>query len=316
MAQLLLYPCYHIYFLAQTGVTMNAILKSNWQWLGAAVLTAVFCYGAAQAATGIANTKHNLSSGGTGELRSGKSSNDQICVFCHTPHGSDTTVAVPLWNRKLGNGSGYTTYDSLGTSTLDGKVLGTVGSISLACLSCHDGTQAMDSVINAPGSGGYDAAGARFGTWTAGATGGTGGFIGTAASPIPRLGVDLSDDHPIGIQYCGGGLTGSGATITGTCNDGDFIGNAAGTTSDGRSARVLGGTMNSTQVFWVELGGNTTRSKSDIQLYTRTFPTDGAGPSVECGSCHDPHVESTASNLNFMRVTTAGSQICLSCHVK
>jgi hypothetical protein len=30
-----------------------------------------------------------------------------------------------------------------------------------------------------------------------------------ACGPIPMLGTDLRDDHPIGIEYCGGGLTGA-----------------------------------------------------------------------------------------------------------
>ncbi|MBI4984568.1 MAG: cytochrome c3 family protein [Rhodocyclales bacterium] len=283
------------------------------RWLGAATVAAMMT-GAALAA-GISSTKHNLSSGGSGETRSGKSSTDQICVFCHTPHGSDTSAPVPLWNRKLDTSTSYTLFSSLGTSTLDGEVL-SVGSISLACLSCHDGTQAMDSVINAPGSGGYNSAGARFGTWTAGATGGTAGIIGTAGNPIPRLGTDLSDDHPIGIAYCGGGLTGTGSTASGTCADTDFIGTSATTTADGRAAQVKTAVMNSQQVFWVDVDANTGRGKGDIQLYTRDFAGAAGTPSVECGSCHDPHVESSASGLNFMRVATSGSQICLSCHVK
>ena len=40
-----------------------------------------------------------------------------------------------------------------------GKSYLSVGSVSLACLSCHDGAQAMDNLINAPGSGGYDVTG-------------------------------------------------------------------------------------------------------------------------------------------------------------
>ena len=103
-------------------------------------------------AAGITNTKHNLSTSGTGSnyLTVGT---DQICVFCHTPHGSNTAAAVPLWNKKIPTGATYTSYASLNTSSLDGEVLA-VGSVSMACLSCHDGTQAMDNMMNAPGAGG------------------------------------------------------------------------------------------------------------------------------------------------------------------
>jgi hypothetical protein len=266
------------------------------------------------AATGITNTKHNLTSTGAGPNK--QSTTDQICVFCHTPHGSDTSAPVPLWNKKLNAGGSYQTYDQLNTSTLNGAVL-TVGSVSLACLSCHDGTQAMDNIINAPGSGGYSVTGGGAGgigmTWNAGSK-----TLGPG--PIPMLGTDLRDDHPIGIEYCGGGLTGAGPAVSGNCKNGDFIGATATTTSDGRSALVKTASINSNQVFWVDVDGNTGRGKGDLQLYTRDFSSkegSSAGPSVECGSCHDPHVESKGTdNIMFMRVTTAGSRICLSCHVK
>lgn len=103
------------------------------------------------AATGIAATKHNLSSSGTGPNHT--TGTDQICVFCHTPHGSDTSAAVPLWNKNLPAGNSYTVYNSVSssaTSTIDGTIAANVGSVSLACLSCHDGTQAMDNALNRP----------------------------------------------------------------------------------------------------------------------------------------------------------------------
>lgn len=284
-------------------------------WVGAVALLAAFS-ASALAATGITNTKHNLSSTGPGNKFSGT---DQICVFCHTPHGSDTSAPAPLWNRTLASGAAYTTYDTLGTTWLDGKVL-EVGSISLACLSCHDGTQAMNSVINAPGSGTTNAAWTA-GSWTAGASGMGGGISGGMLTGVVALGQDLSDDHPIGIQYCGGGVNGDGtSSFTGsTCADGDFVGTGSTTTSDGRTAQLKTAQINNAQQFWVELGGNATRSKTDIPLYNRSFTGVGGSantPSVECGSCHDPHVEKIGNNVAFMRVDVAGSKICLSCHVK
>ncbi len=165
-------------------------------------------------------------------------------------------------------------------------------------------------MLNKPGTGGYNAAGSSLGgTWTGAAT--------MAGAPIPVLGTDLRNDHPIGIQYCGGGLTGAAGTVSGSCNDADFIGPSTRADSHFTSAVVKTKDINSSPVFWVETGTvNTTREKTDLSLYTRTF-TAGVGPSVECGSCHDPHVESKGTdNIMFMRVSTAGSAICLSCHVK
>lgn len=262
-------------------------------WLGAAAVAALF---SGSALAGISTTKHNLSSSGTGNKTS---ATDQICVFCHTPHASDTTTVVPLWNKTLPNSASYTVYSSdsmQGTSSM-------AGSASLVCLSCHDGSQAMDSTVNAPGQG-------------LGST----GYIGTTLqwsgtrqtdgkmnnTTVAMLGTDLRNDHPIGIPYCGGGrvATAVGATtLTGACNDDDF--NAMQTAQIG-----------SNQAYWIDVAGGTagTRQRTDVALYKR-----GAGvgaPYVECGSCHDPHVELAAPLVSFMRVTTAGSAICLACHNK
>src|SRR5690606_2319524 len=99
---------------------------------------------------GIFNTKHNLGSTGV-NAASNFSGTSEICVFCHTPHGADASVAVPIWNRHV-DPTGFTTYDQLGSTSLDAAIE-PIGSVSIACLSCHDGTQAMDSMINEPGSG-------------------------------------------------------------------------------------------------------------------------------------------------------------------
>ena len=48
----------------------------------------------------IAGTKHNLGTSPGGATGANKCSGTaEICVFCHTPHGADTSAAVPLWNR-------------------------------------------------------------------------------------------------------------------------------------------------------------------------------------------------------------------------
>jgi len=194
----------------------------------AALLLALSGPVSAQALTGIANTKHNLGSGAGPADRNQTDATAEICVFCHTPHGGSTDAPVPLWNKRLGsngtaaNGATYTTYASLQTPSLDGTVA-EVGSISVACLSCHDGTQAMDNVINAPGSGGVlDNGGGNDGrawAWT-GAT--VDNVTGKLTSGPAALGTDLSNDHPIGIQYCGGGLTVTNGAISGNCKDSDF----------------------------------------------------------------------------------------------
>ena len=96
---------------------------------------------------------------------------DQICIVCHTPHNADMAITdSPLWNHGVTT-STFTPYDS---PTLDATVA-QPGGTSKLCLSCHDGTVAIDT----------------FGTRT-----GTSMMTGDA-----NFGTDLTDDHPIGFGY-------------------------------------------------------------------------------------------------------------------
>ena len=270
---------------------------------------------AMDASAGIANTRHNLSTtaGNPDGVRTSNST-EEICVFCHTPHTREaSTAGVPLWNKAL-PGTGYTSYSTLNSTTIDGAFT-TVGSVSLACLSCHDGTQAMDNIINAPGYGGYTANGGGVNglgyTWDVASGKVTAeGLMLNTASTMSMLGSDLTNDHPIGVQYCGGGPQDGAATAA--CKDRDFV-------------APQNATINSNLVWWVDTTGGTsaTRERTDMILYTRAFGGTNA-PSVECASCHDPHVESGTTSggsgptagASFLRVSNAGSAVCLSCHVK
>ena len=246
---------------------------------------------------GVFNTKHNLSAAGL-NAASNYSGTKEICVFCHTPHGADAKAAVPLWNRNI-KPTGFETYDQLGTTTLDGKIE-PVGSVSVACLSCHDGTQAMDALINEPGSGTV-VPGFHNGKWS-GQAKSTEGRI-AFPNTVTNLGKDLTNDHPIGIQFAGGGY--SLINPAGPGADKDF---------HHASSEILG----TSRVWWVNTPEGTPGfDRTDMKLYTRTA-TRGAyvgepQPYVECASCHDPHVD---KNPTFLRINPAGSAVCLTCHNK
>ncbi|NOY58046.1 MAG: cytochrome C, partial [Calditrichaeota bacterium] len=112
----------------------------------------------------IAGSAHDFSTKGW--------SGGEICVVCHTPHHSDNTVtSAPLWNHEVTTAT-FTLYSS---STLD-AVVGQPDGNSKLCLSCHDGTVALDN----------------FG----GTTGGT-NFVGGDK----LIGTDLSNDHPVSFTY-------------------------------------------------------------------------------------------------------------------
>ena len=88
---------------------------------------------------GVASTKHNLSVTGTGNIKA--TSEQEICIFCHTPHNS--APQAPLWNR-ASSGSVYTPYNSSTIFSSPGQPTGA----SMLCLSCHDGTIALGSVLS------------------------------------------------------------------------------------------------------------------------------------------------------------------------
>jgi hypothetical protein len=186
-----------------------------------------------------------------------------------------------------------------------------VGSVSLACLSCHDGTQSMDVVINAPGSGG----------WVATGTAIDGGTRVMTNSPVPLLGTDLTNDHPISMQFAAGGPIDTDA-------DGVF---ARTGYADTDFRDVNKATINGQPIWWVDSDaasdptgatGNATREKTDMLLYTRAPSDTGLAntqPFVECASCHDPHNDVTkVANQDpaFMRISNAASAICTTCHLK
>jgi hypothetical protein len=291
----------------------------------------------------IADSWHNLGSGNIkGTTPNGGTpanhSNDtaEVCVFCHTPHGGDSGAAVPIWNRTLGNPSSYTRYSSLGTSTFDAEEA-PIGSVTIACLSCHDGTQAIDSVLNAPGSGGWTGTAARLGNNFVGADQ-TNGMLAT--NIVQNLGTDLSNDHPVSMQYAGGGIN-TGA-VDGPTIDRDFVAGAnpvahpQGFTLQNTPAPANG---NITTLWWIERGADslnaTARDREDVILYTRIEAGTGNAeidgveqPFVECGSCHDPH---NIENPTFLRVSNGvpadsvsgfplanggPSGLCLTCHIK
>lgn len=280
----------------------------------------------------VVNTKHNFAHNrdivaqGTTE----------ICVFCHTPHGGNTSLpggapagTAPLWNRMLPEGSKYTPYSSPNFD-LAGTNPGQPKGVSLACLSCHDGTIALDALINAPGSGGYfgsnSGQGAGPGTHalqTNGDFSNWGPFIdangtlsedpnsvsaetptGRPPVPFPNLGTDLSDDHPIGMEI--------------PASDPQF--------DRVRASVDLDGGVEGTSVWYAKgRGGQFSPDKRDR---VRFYPSTGTSAMyVECASCHNPHtprpvflrlptLPDGTGNLAPATKPNQQSALCLTCHDK
>jgi doubled CXXCH motif protein len=245
----------------------------------------------------VRNTKHNLSASGPGTVKA--TTESQVCVFCHTPHGA-TTGAAPLWNRKLG----ATTYTPYTSSSLDAAAiqgsLDQPGGSSKLCLSCHDGTIAIGNVNALNGVGSVTIA--MQGT-------GPGGTMppgsGTTTGFTRNLGTDLGNDHPISVSYTN-----------------------ALALRDGELRQV-----DANQQF--PPGSGTTLGVRGSPGYRPLLPLEptGAGGTgqVQCATCHDPHrreTDTTKGPQKFLRLNRfqelppSGASapdtdiICLSCHDK
>jgi len=283
-------------------------------------------YAVGMAANGVVGSRHNLGAFGQhivtrNDITSGTvTGTTQVCVFCHTPHHSNTD-ARPLWNRNMPNSSSYVGYGTTiaGTSVAKPKA----GSASLACLSCHDGVTTFDNLVNAPGKG------------TAMVTGGWSFFddgvdvsttknIGDPGIPMfarVNLGTDLTNDHPVNVPYSGGtkaSLRPTGTTI-GTID--------------------LSTGLNNTTAYFVWMQQN----KWAVSGFISSTATIGdllrsdntTSSNVECSSCHDPHFSNQSypeytrdSNNNFTGLNVGdgvflrrvggnmGSGVCRTCHDK
>ncbi len=267
----------------------------------------------------IANSRHNLSLSFGGieivakTIMQGYMTNyGEVCVYCHTPHGAGTTeiAGAPLWNHTVTS----ETYELYKSPLASGSTPSQPGPNSITCLSCHDGTIAIDSIINMPGSNLYLATQetsqnnaflntfptAQAGTYQHATMEGagfgcqnchTGGAI-TDAFPIMDLFAvgnatwsdGLVNDHPIGIPFPSGNP--------------DF--------------RVATGFT--TQTIFFDRDSDSKQDAEDIRLYN-----SGGGYEVECATCHDPHgvmSESTGYFIpSFLRVENNGSALCLTCHI-
>src|SRR5829696_8305601 len=84
----------------------------------------------------VVNSAHNLSATGPGTIRA--TNEQQVCIFCHTPHNA--SPIQPLWNRNVPVAA-YIPYASSSLQAQPGQPTGT----SKLCLSCHDGTIALGS---------------------------------------------------------------------------------------------------------------------------------------------------------------------------
>jgi hypothetical protein len=230
----------------------------------------------------IANTRHNLTSTGPGAVRFTDASADQ-CKFCHLVHDANPTNGT-LWARAAPTGVGFTSPNATSDGTLLDATNAALGAGSQKCLSCHDGTVALNVVVNNVGVTQVVA-----NTIAAGANVVAGGG-GQQLRGSTYL-ANLNGQHPVGIPFAG--QTNSLA-----------VANEYGTAS-------VAGCQPGVPVC---VAGATTPTAG---AYLRLYGAAGAYQ-VECGSCHEPHTENVGGNFPFfLRVPgTITNGRCGGCHRK
>lgn len=218
---------------------------------------------------GIQTTSHNLSTSGPGPVKA--TVETQICVFCHTPHGATT---LPLWNHALSSASyivpSSTTMKSIPQNPPDGD--------SRLCLSCHDGTVAIGSVVNL---GGAVTTISMQDTGTGYLT--AGGMLSPTAPGY--VGTDLSGQHPISIEVNNSLISDKGIQ----CDNSEVSFRLC----NPQPPVILRPTEN-----LYGAGPHTNRG-------------------VQCTSCHDAHDDPTPGTTKFLRIGEAGNfgDLCVKCHL-
>ncbi len=251
-------------------------------------------------AQSIVNTKHNLSSSGPGTVKA--TTETEVCKFCHTPHNA--TASKPLWNRST-PGTSYTLYSS---STLHASV-GQPDGTSILCLSCHDGTIALGSIVNPSST-------ISFGSITTMPTGKT------------NLSTNLSDDHPISFVYnsalaaAAGQLKAPSAIIAPVAldNNGKMQCTSCHDAHDNTNSKFLV-TTNQGSALCFSCHDRNYWSTSTHNTSTKTWNGSGVNPWMHssytnvadnaCENCHQPHTAGGAARImNYLNE----EDNCLNCH--
>jgi predicted CXXCH cytochrome family protein len=144
-------------------------------------------FGGIAMAADISGSLHDFSSGGAVGQGQGLNASGEICNTCHSPHSPSDATAGPLWDHSVTT-EVFTPYADPGGSIDATDLTAAVGPVSKLCLSCHDGSIAIDA----------------FG-------GGAGTVTITGTANVTN---DLSNDHPISFTYDSALATADGELVT------------------------------------------------------------------------------------------------------
>ena len=122
----------------------------------------------------LAGTMHDFS------VKSWAPSENRMCGVCHASHKARSEPFAPLWNHESTTVAAYTLYSSPTFDLQGGQTIINPSASSKLCLSCHDGTVALEN----------------FGGTTSCIN-----YIPPAALIGGTSGSDMSKEHPISFEY-------------------------------------------------------------------------------------------------------------------
>ncbi len=207
----------------------------------------------------------------------------RVCAFCHTPHHALTSTTagdyLPLWSHTLAT----TTYQPYASATIDSTISAAtmMEGPSKLCMSCHDGSVAVDTHY------------ATTGAVTLNAKDGWGqaGIAQTSS---------LSNDHPIGFVF-----------------DASEGGVAAGPVTGDPSTVAP---SDAGQDKWIRNKEATYLSNTALKIKDRLYTGSLGKQIMTCATCHDVHNKKNvdaANATNYLLLSpNLDSQICLTCHIK
>jgi predicted CXXCH cytochrome family protein len=190
----------------------------------------------------ISGTAHDFSS------ESWAPAENKMCAVCHATHQATSITGAPLWSHESTAVAGYTLYSSATFDPHGGTTITDPGASSKLCLSCHDGTVALENF-----------GGVTTGTNTIDPEYQIGGVAGD----------NLSNDHPISFEY-----TTALATLDGGLHD-------PATTSSG-----LGGTITNDMLFNNKLQCASCHDVHNKYGVNKLLKMDNTNSQL-CLTCHD-----------------------------
>jgi Zn-finger protein len=289
---------------------------------------AATAYAGIPAGTGVNGSLHDM----TLVVGANADSMGRVCVFCHTPHNAmkDTRGNLipdnyPLWNHDFGQAV-LTTYQWATTDNLPFTITDPLAGPSRLCMTCHDGSVAVDQHGYAVRQAGSGALIGTIDTQASGVNAGHGASLGRG-----NLTGDLTQTHPIGFDYNAAAAARNASVANGT-----------GSISAGGANEIVPSTYGFATAITV------TPDLATNQLVYNDVTRGGVGSKtilstlyggniMTCATCHEVHNKENAKQDNYINNALGGdttgldlakapnyflyakesqSLICLSCHVK